>query len=370
MGAVAAVPATNPKTDKAGGRAVPDGAPAAAAALAVAGEVAPFPGGGNQVAGVAAATGARAMPGIFGPVPSRRLGRSLGVDCVPLKHCTFSCCYCQLGHSPQTTCQRQRWVEPQTLLAELEQKLSSQPDTITLSGSGEPTLYAGLEELITGIKRLTTTALTVLSNGSLFWLPEVRRAVLPADRIVPSLDAADSATFERINHPHPQITLPRLLDGLQALRQEYQGQFWLEVFLLPGINTQGPPLEHLLQAVANLQPHKIQLNTVARPPADAELQAVPPAEMAQLAQRFGPQAEVIAAGGTAVHDEPGFQACQDDIICLVQRRPVTQDDICQGLGLHPNEASKYLQELLRQQRLQQRQHGGHNYFYPAEEQEG
>jgi len=174
---------------------------------------------------------------IFGPVPSRRLGRSLGIDLVPFKTCTYDCIYCQLGRTTNKTMQRKEWVPTNIVINQLKAKLSSKPDYITLSGSGEPTLFSRLEELIPKIKGITDIPVAMLTNGSLLWLPEVRNALKSADMVVPSLDAGSSQIFQYVNRPHPDITFSKMLQGLVEFRKDYGGQYWLEVFLLAGVTT-------------------------------------------------------------------------------------------------------------------------------------
>ncbi|MCK4625431.1 MAG: radical SAM protein, partial [Phycisphaerae bacterium] len=172
------------------------------------------------------------MSYIFGPVPSRRLGRSLGVDLVPFKTCSYDCIYCQLGRTTNKTIQRKEWVPLDDVVAELKTNLSSQPDYITLSGSGEPTLYSRTGELIDRIKAVTDVPVAVLTNGSLLWNQEVCAQLMNADLIVPSLDAGDEMMFRAVNRPHEDISFEKMLKGLIEFRREYQGQYWLEVMFL------------------------------------------------------------------------------------------------------------------------------------------
>jgi len=164
---------------------------------------------------------------VFGPVPSRRLGRSLGVDLVPYKTCTFDCIYCQLGCTTDKTIDRREWVPLGDLLEDVKAALVREPDYVTLSGSGEPTLYARLGELIAGIRSMTSVPVAVLTNGSLFWKPEVRKELLQADLVVPSLDAGTERSYLQVNRPHSEVTFERLIEGLEAFGREYAGQLWL-----------------------------------------------------------------------------------------------------------------------------------------------
>ncbi|HBO43222.1 MAG TPA: radical SAM protein, partial [Planctomycetaceae bacterium] len=164
---------------------------------------------------------------VFGPVPSRRLGRSLGVDLVPFKTCSYDCIYCQLGPTNCRTVERREWVPLNDVLRELKSKLNPPPDYITLSGSGEPTLYSRLDELINRIKDMSDVPVAVLTNGSLLWRDDVRRQLAAADLVMPSLDAGNPATFELVNRPHEAIAFEQMLSGLIAFRQSYRGRFWL-----------------------------------------------------------------------------------------------------------------------------------------------
>ncbi|MBN1845031.1 MAG: radical SAM protein [Sedimentisphaerales bacterium] len=287
---------------------------------------------------------------IFGPVPSRRLGRSLGVDLVPYKTCTYDCIYCQLGRTTCKTSQRREWTPPADVLEELPGKLAGEPDYITLSGSGEPTLYLRIGELIARIKEMTDVPVAVLTNGSLLWLPEVRRALLQADLVVPSLDAGSDWTFQYVNRPDPAISFETMLEGLARFRQEYSGAYWLEVFLIGGITTTEQEIKHLSDCLERIAPDRVQLNTVTRPPAENFALPVPQDQVMDIASKLSVPAEVIA-DYRHVHAQTRFVATAEDILRLVQRRPCTIDDIAEGLGLHRHEVLKYVEDLSHQGRL-------------------
>jgi wyosine [tRNA(Phe)-imidazoG37] synthetase (radical SAM superfamily) len=285
------------------------------------------------------------MSCVFGPVPSRRLGRSLGVDLIPFKTCSYDCIYCQLGLTTNKTVERKEWVPLRTVLDDLKPKLEFQPDWITLSGSGEPTLYSRLDELIAGIHEITNVPVAVLTNGSLLWQPELRRQILKADLVIPSLDGGDSETFQTINRPAPEISFETMLEGLIAFRQEFKNPYWLEILLLEGINAGGKPLENLIRCAAQIAPDRIQLNTATRPPAEQSARPVAPARMQGIAARFSPAAEVIADYRN-VHAQTDFSTQKDAVEELLDRRPCTLEDIAAGLGIHRNEAVKYIEELV------------------------
>ena len=281
---------------------------------------------------------------IFGPVPSRRLGRSLGVDLVSLKRCTYDCIYCQIGRTTHKIVERKQWVPIDTVIAQLKEKLVTKPDYITLSGSGEPTLFSGLDELISKIKDITEIPVAVLTNGSLLWQADVRGSLLNADVVVPSLDAGSDAVFQYVNRPHQDITFDKMLDGLIKFRQEYSGQYWLEVFIIGEVSTTKQEIKKLSDCIKLISPDRVQLNTVVRPPAETFATPVPEEQLKKIAHKLGDNVEVIA-DYQQVHTQEIFAAKRDDILELLRRRPCSIEDIVQGLGLHRNEVLKYIEEL-------------------------
>lgn len=291
---------------------------------------------------------------VYGPVPSRRLGRSLGVDLVPFKICTYDCIYCQLGRTTCKTVQRNEYVPLGDILVELRQKLAQEPalDFVTLAGSGEPTLHSRIGELLREIKRLTSVPVTVLTNGSLLWVREVQDDLLAADLVLPSLDAGDERSFRHVNRPDPNIGFEKVVYGLAEFRERFQKPFWLEVFLLAGITDSDTEVEKITALTERIHPERIQLNTVSRPPAEAFAHPVPAEQMEVLARLFDGKAEVIAEQGTGESQllaSPGVT--DDDILALLSRRPCTAQDVSRGLGLHITETTKRLEWLVKQGHL-------------------
>ena len=299
---------------------------------------------------------------IFGPVPSRRLGRSLGVDLVPFKTCTYDCIYCQLGRTTDKTMQRKEWVPIDIVIDQLKAKLSSnKPDYITLSGSGEPTLFSQLEELISRIKDITDIPVAVLTNGSLLWLPEVRKALKSADMVVPSLDAGSSRIFQYVNRSHLDVTFSKMLQGLVEFRGDYSGQYWLEVFLLAGVTTPEAEVNRLKTCIAAIQPDKVQVNTVTRPPAEGFAESVPKKQLETITKKLYEKVEVIA-DYRGVHKEKDFSIRCEDILTLLKRRPCSIEDIAAGLGIHRNEVVKYIEELSSEDKIETRPQNQQLYY--------
>ncbi len=301
------------------------------------------------------------MSYIFGPVPSRRLGRSLGVDLVPFKTCSYDCIYCQLGRTTNKTTQRKEWVPLDEVVAELRTKLSSAPDYITLSGSGEPTLYSRTGELIDRIKGMTDIPVAVLTNGSLLWKADVRSQLMNADLVVPSLDAGDEGMFRAVNRPHEDISFEKMLQGLIDFRREFQGQYWLEVFLLAGHNVITAEVEKLANCVSRIKPDRLQLNTATRPPAEDYAVTVERSRLNELAAMFTPPAEVIA-DFRGVHQQREFAAGREGVMELLRRRPCSIDDIADGLGMHKNEVVKYVEELSAENAIEHSSVAGKLYY--------
>jgi wyosine [tRNA(Phe)-imidazoG37] synthetase (radical SAM superfamily) len=303
---------------------------------------------------------------VFGPVPSRRLGRSLGVDLVPFKTCSYDCIYCQLGRTTCKTIDRKEWVPLADVVDELQKSLSSQPDYITLSGSGEPTLHCQVGELVARTKRITDVPVAVLTNGSLLWQGDVRQQLLGADLVIPSLDAGDETMFRLVNRPHEGISFEQMLAGLIAFRRQFRGQYWLEVFVLGAYTAIPAELSKLAKCVRRINPDRVQLNTVTRPPAEKHAVGVSPARLAEFSSIFQPPAEVIA-DFRDVHREPQFAAGREEILAMLRRRPCSVEDIAGGLGMHRNEVIKYIEELSAENLLDQSLIADRLYYKVAKE---
>jgi wyosine [tRNA(Phe)-imidazoG37] synthetase (radical SAM superfamily) len=257
--------------------------------------------------------------------------------------------------------QRREWSPLEKVVGELKTKLDTEPDYITLSGSGEPTLYSRIGELIAAIRHITDIPVAVLTNGSLLWQEELRSQLLQAQLIVPSLDAGDSTIFEAVNRPHPEILFERMLEGLKRLRKEFRGEYWLEVFITGGYTGILPEVEKIAKYAKDIGPDRIQLNTVTRPPAEEYAFKVSRQQLEEYAKLFDPVAEVIADyHGT--HSAPDFSAARENVMELLQRRPCTLDDIAAGLGIHRNEAVKHIEELLARKETETVLSGDKTYY--------
>ncbi len=299
----------------------------------------------------------------YGPVPSRRLGRSLGVDLVPLKTCNFNCVYCQLGPTPHTTIERADYVPVEEIVPDVREQLAAgpRPDFVTLSGSGEPTLNASFGEIASAIRGLTDIPIALLTNGGLFHLPEVRAACGAIDLVLPSLDAGDEETFQRINRPHPSLSLDQVVSGLAQLRAEFDGEIWLEVFIVDGLNSSDGHVRSIGACVDRIGPDRVQINTAVRPPAERDVRAPSAERLEEIRQMLGPRAEVIVPG-RAFEETTRAHAEKQEVLAMLRRRPCTLEDIANGLGIHPNEAVKCVRALLDEGAVMRRQRRYETYY--------
>jgi wyosine [tRNA(Phe)-imidazoG37] synthetase (radical SAM superfamily) len=281
---------------------------------------------------------------VFGPVPSRRLGRSLGIDLVPFKTCSYDCIYCQLGRTTCKTVERKEWVPLDRVVEELETRLGAQPDYITLSGSGEPTLFSRIDELVDRIKAMTAIPVAVLTNGSLLGNKDVQQQLSKVDLVIPSLDAGNDTLFRLVNRPHKSLTFEQVLGGLIAFRRGFAGQCWLEVFFAAAYTTLEADLAAIRHCVDLIKPERVQLNTVTRPPAENYALPVSRDRLEAIAAEFSPPAEVIAD----FHGGPGSAADEPDreqILALLRRRPCSVEEIASGLNIPPAAVVKLVESL-------------------------
>ena len=301
---------------------------------------------------------------VFGPVVSRRLGFSLGIDLVPFKTCTYDCIYCQLGHTTAHTLTCKEYVPLDELLEEIRVKLdtSPMPDWVTLAGSGEPTLFSKLGELVMGIKQQTDTPIAVITNGSLLWKHEVQKDLLDVDLVIPSIDAGTAETFKQINRPNNDLEFNQMIEGLVSFRKRFKNQIWLEVFLVADKYDLHKEVKSIAGLVERIQPDKIQLNTVSRPSGAEHVHPVPYDQMKIYAEMLGSNAEVIA-------EYNGFEQIEseavstDDVLNIIRRHPCSQKDIALGLGIQEVVISEHLKCLLEQAKIDFEERNGTPFYF-------
>jgi wyosine [tRNA(Phe)-imidazoG37] synthetase (radical SAM superfamily) len=295
---------------------------------------------------------------LFGPVPSRRLGRSLGIDLVPYKTCSFNCVYCECGKTVLLTNERAEYVPTAEVLTELNQFLSTNPplDYMTFSGAGEPTLHISLGKIVYFIRsNFPHYQIALLTNGSLFYQQSLRKEVIDIDLILPSLDAADEDIFQRISRPHKNIDLKQIILGLAELKKNQKGQMWLEIFIVPGLNDQPDHIQQLKQAIQQIKPDLVQLNTLDRPGTERWLNSASAELLNKIANQLDWRTEIIARFPNRKESQAYHENIERAILEIIKRRPCTVEDLSQMLGLHINEANKYLGVLIKNDQIHARQ---------------
>lgn len=299
---------------------------------------------------------------LFGPVPSRRFGRSLGVDLVPFKTCTFDCLFCEVGCTTKLTLEPGEYVPTDEILAELETwfAVDGQADVVTLAGSGEPTLHSRFGEIIEAVHRLSGLPVVLLSNSSLLHREDVREQAARADIVKVSLSAWDAASFAAVNQPDSGLTFDALLRGLQLFRDEFSGQLRLEVMLLSGVNATREQVAHVARLALSFRPDVVELNTVVRPPAYSSADAVPSSELESLADLFEPRALVIAPF-SKVTDQDTVSS-RDAVLAMLSRRPCTLDDVSSSLLISTAQAMEWILELMAAEEIVEKEEGGRAFY--------
>ncbi len=290
---------------------------------------------------------------LFGPVLSRRLGLSMGVDLLKYKTCNMDCVYCELGRTASLTSCRDRFVPRQKVIKEIELKRSEPFDHLTFAGSGEPTLSLDLGEIVAQAKKIVEAPVAVITNSSLLSSPSVRKEVAAADIVLPSLDAVSQTVFQAINRPASGLLAADMIAGLKDFRKEFSGEIWLEVMLVRGIND--VEAEAIARAAESTEPDRIQLNTVVRTPAEP-VEALSEEEMQRMLEIF-PGAELIPDWDWSVPVR-----IRDRLIDLLSDRPCTLEEISQQMEIDGSDAIKYCKILEKDGLISRRMHTGKLFF--------
>jgi len=291
---------------------------------------------------------------LFGPVLSRRLGLSMGVDLLKYKTCNLDCVYCELGRTACLTACRDRFVPREKVLKEIELRRDEPFDYLTFAGSGEPTLSLDLGEVVARAKKIVDSPVAVITNSTLLSSPAVRKEVAAADVVLPSLDAASQEAFSAINRPARGILAEEMIQGLKDFRREFSGQIWLEVMLVRGINDH--EAEMIARAAEATEPDRIQLNTVVRAPAEP-VEPLSQEEMERMLEIF-PGAELIPDWDWSVPER-----IRGRILELLSGKECTLDEIGLLLNLSGSDAIKYCKILEKDGTISRRLYQGNLYFH-------
>ena len=301
---------------------------------------------------------------LYGPVPSRRLGGSLGIDLVPHKICTYDCIYCQIGKTTKKTLTRKEYVPAKEITEEVERFLkegAASIDYLSLTGSGEPTLHSQIRSVIEGIKAITSIPVAVITNGSLLYEEEVRQDLLRADLVLPSLDAVSPEVFRKINRPRKGFSVDKVIEGLVEFRNVYKGQIWLEILFCKDVNDDKEELFRMRKAIDRIRPDRIHLNTVVRPPSEKWAIPLNQKEMEEMRVFFGEKASIISEFDRhppAVEERD----IKEGILRILKRRPLSLTDLSKGMGIRENEIEKYIQPLVSEGKIHARIFGDSTYY--------
>ncbi|PIU63305.1 MAG: radical SAM protein [Armatimonadetes bacterium CG07_land_8_20_14_0_80_40_9] len=301
---------------------------------------------------------------LFGPVPSRRLGSSLGIDPIPHKTCTYNCIYCQCGRTTNQTIKRKEYISSKEIIKEVKEFLTNNKvhlDYITFSGSGEPTLNSKIGVMIREIKKMTSIPIAVLTNSSLLSREDVKEDLLDADLIVPSLDAVVQQTFEFVNRPQKSLNIGEIVQGLIDFRKKYKGKIYLEILLCRGVNDNPPDLKQMKKTLNKIRPDKIQLNTVVRPPAEDFVFPLNNSQMQEVQKFFGGNAEIVPSFKSK-KTRAWSKDIEEAIINLLKRRSCTISDLSKTLGINQNEVLKYTTQMEKEKRLGYKIHNQKLYY--------
>ncbi|MBT4575289.1 MAG: radical SAM protein [Candidatus Cloacimonetes bacterium] len=289
---------------------------------------------------------------LFGPVPSRRLGISLGVDLVPHKVCSLNCVYCEVGKTTNLTIERQEYIPLNDILTELKNYLDEKPDLdyITFSGAGEPLLHNGIGKVISFIKdNYPQYKLALLTNSTLLYDKDVRNEILGIDLLLPSLDAVSEKVFKKLNRPNSKLDNNKIIEDLIEFRKSFKGKIWLELFIVPSLNDTQSELELLKKTITDISPDQVQLNTLDRPGTESWIEPITKNRMEEIADFFKPLPVEIIAKFQSRNKIRSYQKdVEQQIIETIKRRPCTDKDLSEMLGIHINEINKYLSELLHE----------------------
>ena len=272
---------------------------------------------------------------VFGPVRSRRLGRSLGVDPIALKTCNWNCVYCQLGRSASLARERKEYVPIEDVMGDVERAVRAcapgEVDWITFGGSGEPTLHAGLGRMIRAVKEMTDIPVAVLTNGSLLYLPEVQVDLMTADAVLPTLDAGTEELYQRTNRPRPELVFDRLVSGLVAFSRIYGGKLWVEVMLVKGLNDGDDALGDLAAILDRIRPHEVHITLPVRAPAESWVSPPDDDRLMRAAAILGPRARIMA-GPAAPLDLAAHTDIEASVVEILTRHPMSVQDLNDVLG--------------------------------------
>ncbi|MFX0040526.1 MAG: radical SAM protein [Candidatus Heimdallarchaeota archaeon] len=295
------------------------------------------------------------MKYVYGPVPSRRLGNSLGIDPIPSKTCNYQCIYCQLGKTTNFTNTRKNFFPKEEIIAEIDKEIKltkNRFEYITFVGSGEPTLYKDLKDLIVHAKRISKKPVCVITNGSLLYQKEVQEALMFSDVVLPSLDAGDERSFIKINRPHPSINFENIIQGFIDFKKIFKGMFWIEIMLMKGINDSKEELSKIKNKIDKIKPDRIDINVPIRPPVEKWVKIPESNIVSTLNEIFGDYSNIgfPEEGIFKIHS----LNLEKELISILERHPMREDQILttfSDFGLNKEKIIAMLMKLKSEQKI-------------------
>ena len=294
---------------------------------------------------------------VFGPVLSKRLGNSLGIDVIPHKTCSYNCIYCQLGSEENTITDLTNYYSVDEIIYELKEALLNNKniDYITFTGSGEPTLYKDLKKLIYEIKQITDIPVCIITNGSLLYKQEMRSNLLLADLIIPSLDAGNEETFKLIDNPNKEIDFDKMVEGLIEFKKVFKGEYWLEIFLLKDINDNEDELDDIIKIVKKIKPDRIQLITATRRVANEKAKALSDEELKKIKKYFNSKSDIEIDIPNISENHKGNTRIltEDDIVNFLIRQPDTAYIIAKSFNENERKVKELLDLLIKKNKVRE-----------------
>lgn len=294
---------------------------------------------------------------VFGPVLSKRLGNSLGIDVIPHKTCSYNCIYCQLGSEENTITDLTNYYSVDEIIYELKEALLNNKniDYITFTGSGEPTLYKDLKKLIYEIKQITDIPVCIITNGSLLYKQEMRSNLLLADLIIPSLDAGNEDAFKLIDNPNKEIDFDKMVEGLIEFKKVFKGEYWLEIFLLKDINDNEDELDDIIKIVKKIKPDRIQLITATRRVANEKAKALSDEELKKIKKYFNARCDIEIDIPNISENHKGNKRIltEDDIVNFLIRQPDTAYIIAKSFNENERKVKELLDLLIKKNKVRE-----------------
>ena len=307
---------------------------------------------------------------VFGPVPSRRLGRSLGINNIPPKNCTYSCVYCQLGRTRNLTVERRTFIDPELILDEVSRVVErvgeGNIDYVTFVPDGEPTLDLNLGRIVSRLREITSVKLAILTNSSLMYRPDVREDLMKFDLVSVKVDSVDGKIYRRVNRPHPSIELDMVLDGIRRFTAEYEGTVISETMLIDGLNDDLDGVERVAEFLAEIEVDKAFISIPTRPPAEDWVKAASEQRVVEAYEVFRER-----LGEGRVETLIGYEGSEfalasgdvrRDVLGIMAVHPMRLDYFREVVGRGGVNPDTLMSELLREGLVRVVEYRGHKFL--------